>query len=219
MVSCYWSADERASALDVLLSRGTWQEALLQGMESGQVSINGFSLVHRDRLLKSANKAVAKRARGVFANEAEGDRAGALAKFAPALKLGGDVEKGRLVYDMHCAACHAPDKQLGPDLRSITDRSGKGLLASIIDPSRQVDPKYTAYTVVLKNGRGMVGIIGSESGQSLQIKVPGVGDQSIIRNQLKSLTSLDQSLMPNGLEAGLTHQNIADLIEFLKTNN
>ena len=63
----------------------------------------------------------------------------------------------------------------------------------------------------------MVGIIGSESGQSLQIKVPGVGDQSIIRNQIKSLTSLDHSLMPNGLEAGLTHQNVADLIEFLKT--
>ena len=116
-------ANERASALDVLLSRGTWQEALLQGMESGQVSINGFSLVHRDRLLKSANNAVAKRARGVFTNEAEGDRAGALAKIAPALKLGGDADKGRLVFDMHCAVCHAPDKQLGPDLRSITDRS------------------------------------------------------------------------------------------------
>ena len=65
----------------------------------------------------------------------------------------------------------------------------------------------------------MVGIIGSESGQSLEIKVPGVGNQSINRNQLKSLTSLDQSLMPNGLEAGLTHQNIADLIEFLITYN
>ena len=43
--------------------------------------------------------------------------------------------------------------------------------------------------------------------------------KSINRDQLKSLTSLDQSLMPNGLEAGLTHQNIADLLEFLKTTN
>tara|TARA_B100000676_G_scaffold207008_1_gene203175 strand:- start:21 stop:713 length:693 start_codon:yes stop_codon:yes gene_type:complete len=209
-------ANERASALDVLLSRGTWQEALLQGMESGQVSINGFSLVHRDRLLKSANKAVAKRARGVFANEAEGDRAGALAKFAPALKLGGDAEKGRLVYDMHCAVCHAPDKQLGPDLRSITDRSPEGLLASIIDPSRQVDPKYLAYTALFNDGRAIVGIIDSGSGESLKMNVPGVGAQTVNRSELKSLTSLNQSLMPAGLEQQLTHQSMADLIRFLQ---
>ena len=93
------------------------------------------------------------------------------------------------------------------------------MLASIIDPSRQVDPKYIAYTAVFNDGRAMVGIIGSESGESLQITVPGAGDQSINRNQLKSLTSLDQSLMPNGLEAGLTHQNIADLVKFLQTIN
>ena len=212
-------ADERASALDVLLSRGTWQEALLQVMESGQVSINGFSLVHRDRLLKSANKAVAKRARGVFANEAEGDRAGALAKFAPALKLGGDAEKGRLVYDMHCAVCHAADKQLGPDLRSITDRSPEGLLASIIDPSRQVDPKYLAYTALFNDGRAIVGIITSGSGESLKINVPGVGSQTVNRSELKSLTSLNQSLMPAGLEQQLTHQSMADLIRFLQDYN
>ena len=212
-------ADERARALDVLLSRGTWQEALLRGLETGQVSINGFSLVHRDRLLKSANKAVAKRAKGVFAGSAEGDRAGALARFAPALKLSGNAEKGRLVYDMHCAVCHAPDKQLGPDLRSITDRSPEGLLASIIDPSRQVDPKYLAYTALFNDGRAIVGIIDSGSGESLKMNVPGVGVQTVNRSELKSLTSLNQSLMPVGLEQQLTHQSMADLIRFLQDYN
>ena len=212
-------ADERVKALDVLLSRSAWQVELLEALESSRISVNGFSAVHRDRLLKSRNKPTADRAKGIFNAVVSPDRAEALAHFLPALKLNGDAKEGRLVYTMLCADCHAPDKQLGPDLRSITDRSGEGLLASIIDPSRQVDPKYMAYTVVLKNGRAMVGIIGSESGQSLLIKVPGTGDQSIIRNQLKSLTSLDQSLMPNGLEAGLTHQKIAHLIEFLKINN
>ena len=212
-------AAERVKALDVLLSRTAWQVELLEALESKRISANGFSAVYRDRLLKSRNKSTADRAKRIFNALVSSDRAETLVNYLPVLKLKGNAKEGRLVFTMLCAECHAPDKQLGPDLRSITDRSGKGLLASIIDPSRQVDPKYTAYTVVLKNGRGMVGIIGSESGQSLQIKVPGVGDQSIIRNQLKSLTSLDQSLMPNGLEAGLTHQNIADLIEFLKTNN
>jgi putative heme-binding domain-containing protein len=212
-------AAERVKALDVLLSRAAWQVELLEALESRHISVNGFSAVHRDRLLKSRNKPTADRAKRIFNALVSPDRAETLVNYLPVLKLNGDAKEGRFVFTMLCAECHSPDKQLGPDLRSITDRSGEGLLASIIDPSRQVDPKYMAYTVVLKNGRGMVGIIGSESGQSLQIKVPGVGDQSIIRNQIKSLTSLDHSLMPNGLEAGLTHQNIADLIEFLKTNN
>ena len=208
-------ADERASALDVLLSRGTWQEALLRWLETGQVSINGFSLVHRDRLLKSANKAVAKRAKGVIAGAAEGDRAGAMARFAPALKLSGNAEKGRLMYDMHCAVCHVHEKQLGPDLRSITDRS----LASIIDPSRLGDPKYLAYTALFNYGRAIVGIITSGSGESLKINVPGVGAQTVNRSELKSLTSLNQSLMPAGLEQQLTHQLMADLIRFLQNYN
>ena len=209
-------SNERGKTLDVLLSRSAWQGELIGALEAGQISANGFSATHRDRLLKSRNKPTAKRAKRIFDTVVSSDRVEALAKFMPALKLKGNAEAGHLVYTRLCAECHAPDKQLGPDLRSITDRSEKGLLASIIDPSRQVDPKYIAYTVVFNDGRAMVGIFGSESGQSLQLKVPGVGDQSINRNQIKSLTSLDQSLMPNGLETGLTHQNFADLLRFLQ---
>ena len=112
--------------------------------------------------------------------------------------------------------CHATGKQLGPDLRSITDRSPEGLLASIIDPSRQVDSKYLAYTALFNDGRAIVGIITSESGESLKINVPGVGAQTVNRSELKSLTSLNHSLMPAGLEQQLTHQSMADLIRFLQ---
>ena len=208
--------NERGKALDVLLSRSEWQGELLDVLESKRISLNGFSPVHRDRLLNSRNNSIAKRAKGIFDNMVSTDRAEVLAKFLPALKLKGNSEAGQAVYTKLCAECHAPDKQLGPDLRSITDRSGEGLLASIIDPSRQVDPRYITYTAEFKDGRAIVGIIGSESGESLQLKVPGVGEQSINRNQIKSLYSLDQSLMPNGLEAGLSQQNMADLIVYLR---
>ena len=92
--------------------------------------------------------------------------------------------------------CHAPDKQLGPDLRSITDRSPEGLLASIIDPSRQVDPKYLAYTALFNDGRAIVGIITSGSGKSLKMNVPGVGAQTVTLSEQKSWTSLNQSMLP-----------------------
>ena len=89
-------------------------------------------------------------------------------------------------------------------------------MASILDPSRQVDPKYLAYTAQFKDGRAIVGIITSGSGDSLKMNVPGVGVQTVNRSTLKSLTSLNQSLMPDGLELQLTHESMADLIQFLK---
>ena len=142
-------AAERVKALDVLLSRAAWQVELLEALESKRISANGFSAVYRDRLLKSRNKSTADRAKRIFNALVSPDRAETLVNYLPVLKLKGNAKEGRLVFTMLCAECHAPDKQLGPDLRSITDRSGKGLLASIIDPSRQVDPKYTAYTVAV----------------------------------------------------------------------
>jgi hypothetical protein len=39
----------------------------------------------------------------------------------------------------------------------------------------------------------------------------------VLRNQIATLRSQNLSLMPDGLEAGLTHQDIADLIAFLRT--
>ena len=90
------------------------------------------------------------------------------------------------------------------------------MLASIIDPSRQVDPKNLAYTALFNDGRAIVGIITSGSGESLKMNIPGVGAQTVNRSELKSLTSLNQSLMPAGLEQQLTYQSMADLIRFLQ---
>ena len=209
-------AEERKKTLDVLFSRSSWQEELLLAMETGVIPLNGFSALHRDRLLNNQNKSIAQRAKLIFNNTDSQDRNEVLSKFSPALKLNGKSDDGKLTYESLCSQCHAPDKQLGPDLRSITDRSGEGLLNSIIDPSRQVDPKYVAYNAVFRDGRAVVGIIASESGESIKLNSPGLGQQLVNRNELTSLTSLKLSLMPNGLESNLTNQKMANLIEFLK---
>jgi len=40
--------------------------------------------------------------------------------------------------------------------------------------------------------------------------------KTVLRNQIASLQSSDFSLMPAGLEAAITHQDMADLIAFLR---
>ena len=208
----------RKKALDVLLSRSSWQEELLKAMEMNVIALSGFPPLHRDRLLNSASESIAKRAKLIFSKNFFMNRNEVFLKFSTSLKLKGKADEGKAIYESLCSQCHAEETQLGPDLRSITDRSGEGLLNSIINPSQQVDPKYLAYNAVFNDGRIIVGIIASESGDSLKMIVPGIGLQSINRNELKSLKSLDLSLMPIGLEASLTNQKMANLLEFLKNH-
>ena len=208
----------RKIALDVLLGRSSWQEELLKAMEMNVIALSGFPPLHRDRLLNSASESIAKRAKLIFSKNFFMNRNEVFLKFSTSLKLKGKADEGKAIYESLCSQCHAEETQLGPDLRSITDRSGEGLLNSIINPSQQVDPKYLAYNAVFNDGRIIVGIIASEAGDSLKMIVPGIGLQSINRNELKSLKSLDLSLMPIGLEASLTNQKMANLLEFLKNH-
>ena len=42
-------------------------------------------------------------------------------------------------------------------------------------------------------------------------------ERSFPRRQVQAMKGLGQSLMPEGLEAALTEQDVADLLEFIKT--
>ena len=43
-------------------------------------------------------------------------------------------------------------------------------------------------------------------------------ERTVLRNQIKTLQSQNLSLMPEGLEGAIDHQQMADLIAFLRTS-
>jgi putative heme-binding domain-containing protein len=47
------------------------------------------------------------------------------------------------------------------------------------------------------------------------LRVPGGGERIVRRSEIGSIERPAQSMMPDGLEAGLTPQEMADLLEFL----
>jgi hypothetical protein len=48
------------------------------------------------------------------------------------------------------------------------------------------------------------------------LRRPNEADVTVNRSDLKELKTNGKSLMPDGLEAGLSEQDFADLIEFLR---
>jgi putative heme-binding domain-containing protein len=106
--------------------------------------------------------------------------------------------------------------RIGPDLSGIATHSRETLLVDILDPSRQVLPDFVSYTLVTADGETLTGLITAESTASVTMRRPNVLDAVIQRSQIKELKAEGKSLMPDGLEQGLTVQNMADLLSFLR---
>lgn len=63
----------------------------------------------------------------------------------------------------------------------------------------------------------MFGLLSSENAVSITLKLPDATTRAILRRDIASLQSANISLMPEGLEAGLSKQDLADLIAFLRS--
>ena len=146
-------------------------------------------------------------------------RADAIKRFQPALTLTGDVAKGRAVFTQLCVACHKlgdVGNEIGPNLVSVAGHPPEKLLVNIIDPSADVQPGFYAYHCKLTDDAELVGLIASESANSITFRLPDGTSRAVLRNEIASLQSTRASLMPAGLEAALDMQKMADLIAFLR---
>jgi putative heme-binding domain-containing protein len=64
-----------------------------------------------------------------------------------------------------------------------------------------------------------VGIVISDTPESITIREPLGVEENILRSNIASLTASEHSLMPPGLEAAMSKQDMADLLSFLKGEN
>ena len=143
-----------------------------------------------------------------------------LRDFAPALELRGDAARGREIYQVRCASCHrAADVgvELGPDLLTVAAAGRESVLTNILDPDREVAPRFAAWTAQLKNGEEVSGLLVAESPDTLRLRLAGGGEQSIARGEVETLHSAGSSLMPSGLEEGLSPTQMADLLRFIES--
>lgn len=122
---------------------------------------------------------------------------------------------------VQCKNCHRVRGQgveLGPDLSQIGKKySPAQLLESILEPSKQVDPKFAAWLVETADGQVYTGLLVERTDQEIVLKdsqnklirVPAA-DAELVAPQQKSL-------MPELLLRDMTAREAADLLQFLGT--
>ncbi len=213
-----FSRKARTATFAALLARPERATALLQAIDEKKIAAGELAASDAQALFKHKDAAVAKLADKVLAELRPPSRESVIEKFKPALATKGDTARGREIYAQRCISCHrAEDKgvPLGPDLITVKTKGRDGILSAILDPNKEVAPQFIAYTVETKDGQSLTGFIAKDDASGLTLKMIGGAEQTIPRSQIKGSTSSGISLMPEGIEAGMDAQAMADLLTFI----
>jgi putative heme-binding domain-containing protein len=213
------SPDLRNIAVDAWLSRESWTNQLLKLIEKRTLAASGISLTQRARLLQHPTPSIARRAKRVFETSGSSTRKDVVKRYQNSLELPADASQGQAIYARACANCHrrgGSGNDVGPDLATVINHPKEKLLTNILDPNADIQPGYQAYSCLLESGEILTGLVASETTNSVTIKQANSTSRSIARREIERLQSSNLSFMPEGLEATISEQEMADLLAFLQ---
>lgn len=210
----------QAAVLGALFARQNRLPGLLDAIEQGTVSGGVLDAAQRERLLRNSNTKIAARAAKLIGESASADRrAEVLARFAAALTLERNVERGAKLFEQHCSKCHklaGVGHEVGPDLAPIRAKTDEMLLADVLDPSRSITVGYNSYTVVTDSGRVFAGVLAGETATSIVLRAEKGQEQVILRKEIDQMQASSLSLMPEDIDKQIAPQDLADLFGFLR---
>ncbi len=148
---------------------------------------------------------------------------GKLRELEPLLS-GGDANRGRLVFfgtKAVCTACHqvrGEGGKIGPDLSSIgAIRPPRDLLESVVFPSASFVRGYETYQVTTRGGKVYAGVLARESAEAITLVTTERAEVRIARAEIEVFEPGKVSIMPQGLDAQLTRDELRDLLAFLQS--
>jgi putative membrane-bound dehydrogenase-like protein len=210
----------RREVLEQLSATVARVTALLDAVEKGHVKQADIEPTRIAQLKAHRNTAIRSRATKLFAGQGGKDRTRLIEEYRAALELTGDPGRGRFVFRQHCATCHklgGDGHEVGPDLLAVVPgKSGEDLLVALLDPNREVDPRYLNYQADTLDGLTLTGVIVAETSAAITLRRGDGIEDTIRRADIEGLRSTGLSLMPEGLEQNVGKQEVADLLAYLR---
>ncbi|MFN3190104.1 MAG: PQQ-dependent sugar dehydrogenase [Aureliella sp.] len=238
-----WDRDNDEGGLrlihDWIASLSTGDGASASPVSTGQASsVTPVALRHVHELFELEGAEQQKKALGYFKDadaltvglferfipkEDRTERLGSRFDAASILAMQGDAETGRQRFlqgkVQQCRNCHRLEGQglmVGPDLDGIgTKRTKSQLLEAIVNPSQDVSAEYATHSVVTLDGDVVSGLLLSEQDGDLKLRSADGKTYEIASEEIEYQTKQTSSLMPDGLTAQMTAQELADLLAFL----
>ncbi len=216
----------KGSAIQLLMARTSTTRQVLVAMTEETIPPSIVDVDRRVRLLRSGDESVRKLAENLFGGAISANRQEVAKKYEDAVSVAfvrlASAEAGARVFQKTCIKCHKLDGKganVGPDISDVRNRSREALLYDILDPNRKVEPRFMDYSVVTTDGRTFNGLMISETAEAVVLRQAEGKQQVIPRNDIEILKASGRSLMPEGVEKDVTVQQMADLLEFLKSRD
>ena len=134
------------------------------------------------------------------------------------LALTGDAEKGK-AKAMGCVMCHqfnGVGVDYGPNLKGWGKGQPREVIArSIVEPSADLAHGFKGSVIALKDGKTVHGLVTSPGNPLVVVSTGGV-EQIIPRKMAKSVKDFNRSLMLSSEQLGMSAQDVADVVAFLK---
>jgi putative membrane-bound dehydrogenase-like protein len=214
-----YSPTVRREVVESLFARADRLPRLLAALEEKKVLSNQLEPLRVEQLRKHPDAKLLERALRVLTGQAAPERQKVVAAYRSALDLKADAERGKAVFKKNCAVCHRLENEgfeVGPDLLSaLRNKSSEQLLNDILDPSREVDPRYLNYQITTRKGQTFSGLIAADTASSVTLRRGEKAEDTVLREQIEEIQATGKSVMPEGLEMQLGKQELADLIAYL----
>jgi len=120
-----------------------------------------------------------------------------------------------------CQQCHTlfdVGGKVGPELTGSNRGDVDYVLQNVIDPNAIIPNDYRTSNLETTDDRVITGIVTRQDPNAVTIVVPGE-ELVVPRNEIKSLTQGELSMMPEGLLQAMTDEEVRDLVAYLKSPN
>ena len=142
-------------------------------------------------------------------------------KVADIAKLSGDPHKGKTTI-MRCSMCHEVNGigvNFGPRLEGWAAKQSKNaVIHAIVNPSQGIAHGFGGTEYVLKDGSVLHGITEAHGNPAIVLSQGGLS-QLVPRSKVKASKPMKRSLMLSAEQLGLTAQDVADVVAFMKDYN
>ncbi len=217
------AAGEKRDALNTLVSRVSFAKPLLAAVGAGTVPRSDLTAELVRQLRNLRNPDLEKQITQVWGvmKDTSPDMTKEVERYKALYWKGGstpgDASKGRAVYNQVCAQCHHlfdSGGAVGPDITGANRSDLEYLLQNILFPNAVIPNEYRQTLVEMKDGRLISGIVKGQEGGTLLIQTAN----ELVRVAMADIATREQaenSMMPEGLVAGLQEQQVRDLLYYL----
>jgi putative heme-binding domain-containing protein len=209
-------------AVDLVMQREPWARRLLDAVQKNKLPRTVLNANHLRKILESNDREAlwaVEKTWGKIREERNPEREQVVARMAETFRAEpGDPSAGERVFRNFCAQCHVIYGQggtVGPDITANGRTTFEQLLSNVFDPSLVIGPAYQVTTVVTRDGRNLTGLIAEDNDQRIVIRLPGEGQETVPRHNVKYTRVSKLSMMPEGVETLLGKKDLADLFAFL----